>query len=152
MLGIMKRVFGILSRLVLLTVIFCLVAMVYSTAKGYMIWYFRVNGSVTVDGHNTGGYMHANTQRTALLITRTDESRPETYLVPVASGKTILDCGQWHPIRFLPIPIGDVNPPCSGFNEKAESAVDPPVNETLVRSRRSVEFLTASGKKVKAEW
>ena len=90
----MKRVVRIIGSLVLLVVVILVVAMVFSTAKGYTIWYFRVNGSVMVDGRETSGYMHANTHRDILLITRTDGSRPETYLVPVASGKPVLDCGK----------------------------------------------------------
>ena len=148
----MRKAFGIFGRLVLLAAVLIAVAVAYSTARGYTIWYFRVSGSVTVDGHNTGGYMHANTQKTVLLITRTDGSRPETYLVPVEAGKFMIDCGEWHPMRFLPFPIRELNPPCSGFKVKPESVMDPPVDATLIRSRRSVEFSTASGKKVKAEW
>jgi len=149
---VMKRVVGIVGRVILLTGIFFAVAMVYSTAKGYTIWYFRVSGSVTVDGRETSGYMHANAQRNILLITRTDGSRPETYLVSAKNGAPVLDCGDWHPIRLLPVPIGDVNPPCSVLNQKPESVIDPPVDSTQVRRRRSVEFSTASGKRVKAEW
>ena len=124
-------------------------SVVYATAKGYVTWYLRVNGVVTVDGKKAG-YLHANTDRTILLVTRTDGIRPETYLVPVASSKSILDCGQWHPVRFLPIVIGDLNPPCWFSDPKA--VMDASVASTLVSSHRSVAFSTASGKKVKAEW
>ena len=148
----MKRCVGIVGRLILLTGIFLLVAIAYSTVKGYTVWYFRVSGSVTVDGRKTSGYMHANTRRNTLLVTRTDGSRLETYLVPAEGGKFIFDCGDWHPIRFLPIPMGELNPPCSGLNERQGSVIDPPVVSTVVRARRAVEFSTASGKSVKAEW
>jgi hypothetical protein len=126
--------------------------LVYSTVKGYMTWYFRVNGQVTVDGHKTTGYMHANTARTILLVTRTDGSRPETYLVSLRDDKAVLDCGQWNPVRFLPFPIGDVSPPCSVFTVDPAKVIDAPVAATLVRRRTSVEFTTASGKKVRAEF
>lgn len=122
---------------------------ILASAKGYITWYFRVNGIVTVDGKKAG-YLHANTDRTILLITRTDGGRPETYLVPIASSKAILDCGHWHPVRFLPIAIGDLNPPCWFSDPKA--VMDAPVASTLVSSRRSVAFSTVSRKKVKAEW
>jgi len=148
----LRKLIAIVGRLFLLTGVFLVVAIVYSTEKGYTIWYFRVNGTVTVDGRKTSGYMHANTQRNILLITRTDGSRSETYLVPVENDKLAFDCGDWHPIRFLPIPIGDLNPPCSGLNQKPGSVMDPLVGSTLVRARRSVEFTTESGKRVKAEW
>jgi len=147
----MRKLFGVLSRMMLVTAVFGVVASVYSTAKGYTIWFFRVSGSVTVDGHKTSGYMHANTKRMALLITRTDEGRPETYLVPLQGSHWIADCGNWHPIRFLPVPIGDLNPPCSGYDTPV-GARDAPEYRSLITSRRSIEFSTASGKKVKAEW
>jgi len=37
------------------------IAVAYSTVKGYATWYLPVNGSVTVDGHPTGGSMHVDT-------------------------------------------------------------------------------------------
>jgi hypothetical protein len=127
-------------------------AMIYSTVKGYTKWYFRVNGEITVDGHATSGYMHANTQRTMLLLTRTDQSRPETYLVSLEHGKGVIACGLWHPIRFIPFPVGDVNPPCSAFVVNPATIIDAPVPKSLVLGRRSAEFSTSSGRKIKAEW
>jgi hypothetical protein len=126
-------------------------SLAYSSSKGYTTWYLRVNGRVTVDGRVTNGYLHANSQRTVLLVTRKDEDKPETYLVPVGLQTTIFDCGEWHPVRFIPTPIGDLNPPCSVFTKPAEIK-DAPVQATLIRRRNSVEFSTASGKKIEAEW
>jgi hypothetical protein len=148
----MKRLARILGALISGAILLLVIALVYSTIKGYMTWYFRVNGSVTVDGHETSGYLHANTERTVLFITRMDLSRPETYLVPLEASKKILDCGEWHPIRFLPNPVGDLNQRCSATNVKQAKVLDSPVGATLVRASRSIEFATASGKKVKAEW
>jgi hypothetical protein len=147
----MKKLLRIVGGLSLAGVLVVAGAVLYSTVRGSMTWYFRVNGRVTVDGHKTTGYMHANTQRTILLLTRTDGGRPETYLVPLGERRAIFDCGDWHPVRFLPIAIGDLSPACSPFTDPAK-VVDAPIDKTLVRGRRSVEFSTASGKKVKAEW
>jgi len=147
----MKTLLKVLGWLVLGAVLMVAGAALYSTWKGYTTWYFRVNGRVMVDGHETTGYMHANTQRTILLLTRADGPRKETYLVPLGQGSTIFDCGEWHPVRFLPIAIGDLNPACSPFTDPAE-VVDGPTDKTLVRGRRSIEFSTASGKKIKAEF
>ena len=147
----MKRLVRILGWLILAGMMLAAFSLVYSTAKGYMTWFFRVNGQVTVDGHKTAGYMHANTERTILLLTRTDGLRKETYLVPLGEGRNIFDCGDWHPIRFLPIAMGDLGPGCSPFADPAK-VIDAPINKTLVHRRSSIEFLTASGKKIKAEW
>lgn len=147
----MKKLLSALACIAFAAVLLIACAIAYSTAKGYITWYFRVNGAVTVDGKKTSGYLHANTARTLLLVTRTDESQPETYLVPLRNSEMIIDCGEWHPIRFLPAPIGDVNPPCTRYDVPT-GVRDGPASPTLMTSRRSIAFSTTSGKKVRAEW
>ncbi len=147
-----KRLFRSLGCAILAGILLVAVAMVYSTAKGYARWYFRVNGQVTVNGIATSGYLHANTQRTLLMLTRTDGSRPETYLVALEGEKMVIDCGEWHPVRFIPFLVGHMNPPCSAFSSDSTRVVDAPIPKTLVLARRSVEFTTYSGKKIKAQW
>ena len=147
----MKKVLRILGWLLAAGVLVLVSGTLYSTLKEYTTWYFRVNGQVTVDGHETNGYMHANTERTILLVTRTDGARPETYLVSFKHGNGIAECGMWHPIRFLPTPVRDLHPPCTGLSVGTD-VVDAPVAATLVVQRRSVVFTTVSGKKVKAAW
>ena len=148
----MKQVLRILGSLLAAVILLVAGALFYSTLKGRTAWYFRVNGDVTVDQHKTSGYMHANTDRTILLVTRTDGPRPETYLVPLREGNVVSDCGEWHPLRFLPMPIGRGNPPCIAESVDQAKIVDPPVAHSLVRGRTSIEFSTASGRRVKAEW
>jgi len=148
----MRKLFRILSSLVFAIITLLAGAILYSTVKGYTTWYFRVNGQVTVDGRGTSGYMHVNTQRTLLLITRTDGTEPETYLVSIVGLMRISDCGEWHPIRFLPVPIGHLNQPCSVFTADPTKVADAPVSATLAGGGGSIEFSTVSGKHVKAEW
>jgi hypothetical protein len=148
----MNKLFQILGSLMFVSILLIAGAMLYLTLKGYTTWYFGVNGQVTIDGRKTAGYMHANARRTLLLLTRTDQTRPETYLVSLRDDKGIVDCGGFHPTRFLPFPIGDVNPPCSIFTADPANVIDGPLAATLVRGRRSVEFSTTSGRRVKAEW
>jgi len=57
----MKKMLRILGWLLAAGVLVLVSATLYSTLEGYTTWYFRVNGQVTVDGHETNGYMHANT-------------------------------------------------------------------------------------------
>ena len=86
-----------------------------------------------------------------MLLTRTDGPRKETYLVPLGDARTILDCGDWHPVRFLPTAPGDVHPyPVNIGNPSA--VMDAPIDKTLVRRRSSIEFSTVSGKKIIAEF
>ena len=90
--------------------------------------------------------------KTILLLTRTDDSRPETYLVSLGPRKTVFDCGEWHPLRFLPFPVGDVNPPCTIFTVDPTKVHDPPTAATPTTGRNFIEFITVSGKKVRAQW
>ena len=146
----MTRALRRLGWYVFLGVLLIAIGVVYSTARGYSTWVFHVNGTVIVNGQKTDGYLHTNRKRTFLFVTRTDEGRPETYLVPLQGSDWIVDCGTWHPIRFLPVPIGDLNPPCSEYD--VPTGVRDAPTSTLTKSRRSVEFSTVSGKKIKAEW
>lgn len=147
----MKKVFRIAGSVVLAGLLLGAFALLYSTVRGSTTWYFRVNGHVLVDGRETSGYMHANADRTILLITRTDGTRNETYFVPVTDRTLIQDCGEWTPIRFIPNPIRGANPPCSVLPGSVNN-LDSPVSPTLLREGRFVSFSTASGKKIKAQW
>lgn len=148
----MRKLLRVLGWIVFLCVLLIAFAIVYSTAKGNVEWYFRVNGVVTVNGQKSAGYLHANTKRTFLFLTRTDEVRPETYLIPVREARGVTDCGDWYPPRFLPFPMGGGDmPPCAPFPDPAK-VMDAAVDSTLITSRRSVEFSTVSGRKIKAEW
>ena len=148
----MEKLVHVLGRVLLAGIVLLAVAVVCSTMKGYVSWYFRVDGRVIVDGKRTSGYMHANTERTVLLITRTDGKRPETYLVSAKEGPPMTDCGEWHPVRFLPFPVRQAGPPCAAAAADPATVTDAPVAAGQVRSRRSIEFSTVSGRRVKAEW
>jgi hypothetical protein len=148
----MKKLLRALGAIVFLALIFVAGSLGYSTWRGYIGWYFRVNGQVLVNGRETTGYLHAKTDKTLLMLTRTDDSRPETYLVSLGPTKTVFDCGEWHPLRFLPFPVRDVNPPCTVFTVDPTEVRDPPTAATSTTGRNFIEFTTASGKKVRAQW
>ena len=147
----MTKVLRIVSSIALPALLLGAFALLYSTAKGSTTWFVRVNGQVFVDDRPTSGYIHANTDRTILLVTRTDGKEAETYLVPVTDRAAILDCGEWSPVRFIPNPVRDVNPPCSPDADTTKTS-DAPISSTLVREGRFVSFSTATGKKIKAQW
>src|SRR5579872_7207633 len=148
----MNKVLRVLGRIVLVALLFAVGAIAYSTWSGHTRWYFRVSGQVLVDGHETTGYMHANTDKTLLLVTRTDEARPETYLVFLGATHRVLDCGEWHPLRFLPFPVGDVNPPCTVSIVDPAKVHDRPASANVTTGRNFIEFSSKSGKKVRAQW
>src|SRR5205085_6957978 len=90
------------------------VTLTYSTARGYTSWWFGLSGRVTVDGV-PNGYMHRIAMNSAVIITRTDLSPRQSYLVGLSGKKSLIHCGEWHAPRLPAFPIGDVNPPCNIF-------------------------------------
>jgi len=124
----------------------------YSTAHGYMTWWFTSSGQVTVDGAPSG-FLHANWQHSAVIVTRTDLRPSQSYLVGLSGRKSLIHCGDWRAPRLPAFPIGDVNPPCSFFSNGSELPVaDNAVLSTLTARRGFVEFQTEHGKKVTASW
>jgi hypothetical protein len=148
----MKKLLRTLGVILFAGLLFAVGSLAYSTWRGHISWYFRVDGQVVVNGRETSGYLHANSQKTILLLTRTDDSRPETYLISLGPTRTILDCGAWHPLRFLPFPVGNVNLPCTASTIDPAKVRDPPDTATVTSGRDFIEFSTASGKKVRGQW
>jgi hypothetical protein len=149
---VVKNLAQALGVVLLLALLIVVASLSYSTWHGYIGWYFRVDGQVIVNARETSGYLHANSRKTILLVTRTDDSRLETYLVSLGPTKTVFDCGDWHPLRFLPFPVGDVNPPCAVFTVDPAKVHDPPTTGTATAGRNFVEFSTASGKRIRGQW
>ncbi len=148
----MKKVIRALGVILFVGLLFAVGSLAYSTWRGTINWYFRVNGQVVVNGRETSGYLHANSQKTILLLTRTDDSRPETYLISLGPTRTVFDCGDWHPLRFLPFPVGDVHLPCTASTNDPAKVRDPPAVATVTSGRNFIEFSTTSGTKVRGQW
>ena len=105
----------------------------YSTLHGYMVWWLWSNGSVAVDG-NRHGYIHINKQQSAVIITRTDSTPRQSYLVALSGRRWMIHCGEWYAPRFPDFPVGDVNPPCSISSNGADlPTADNPLVATRVR-------------------
>ena len=122
----------------------------YSTARGYRTWWFRSDGCVAVDGLRSG-YLHRNSAHSAVIITRTDLSPAQSYLVGLSDRHWLIHCGDWHAPNFVAFPIGDVNPPCSGFGAEVPRA-DYPKSSTLIVRSGFVEFSTLQGRRITASW
>ncbi len=124
----------------------------YSTAHGYITWWFSSSGRVAVDGVPSG-FLHVNREHSAAIVTRTDLRPSQSYLVGLAGRKSLTHCGDWQAPRFPAFSIGDVNPPCSFFSNGSDLPVaDNAVLSTLTARPGFVEFQTAHGKKVTASW
>lgn len=124
----------------------------YSTAHGYMTWWFSSSSHVTVDGVRSG-FLHVNRGHSAVIITRTDLRPSQSYLVGLSGRKYLTHCGDWQAPRLPAFSIGDVNPPCSFFSNGSDLPVaDNAVLSTLTARPGFVEFKTEHGKKVTASW
>jgi hypothetical protein len=124
----------------------------YSTAHGYLTWWFSSSSKVAVDGVRSG-FLHVNRERSAVIITRTDLRPSQSYLVGLSGRKSLIHCGDWQAPRLPAFPIGDVNPPCSFFSNGLDVPVaDNAVLSTLTARPGYVEFQTEHGKKVTASW
>ena len=129
-----------------------LLPMAYSTWHGYTTWWFRSSGSVRVDGH-TNGYLHRNRDRSAIMLTRTDGTRKQSYLVRTHGRGVIIHCGEWAAPQFPAFPIGDVNPPCSIFSSgDTDKGYDVAIGSTLSVTGNHVAFSTESGRRIEAHW
>lgn len=124
----------------------------YSTAHGYTTWWFSSSGRVSVDGVRSG-FLHVNSEHSAVIISRTDLHPSQSYLVGLSGPTSLTHCGDWQAPPLPAFPIGDVNPPCSFFGNGSElRAADNAVLSTLTARRGFVEFQTEHGKRVTASW
>jgi hypothetical protein len=127
----------------------------YSTARGYTQWWLMSGGNVAVDGVRSG-YLHKNLLHSAVMITRTDSKRNQSYLVRISGtefSQSMIYCGDWHAPRIPAFPIGDVNPPCVGFLDGPDPPdADRPLSSSLTARPGFVEFSTVQGKKLRATW
>jgi hypothetical protein len=125
---------------------FVALAMAYSTAKGYTVWFIKIpHAVITVNGRQTTGWLHEAHNGNTIFFTRSDSSKPETYdLVFANEGNgQVLSCGAWVASRLPLIAIGDVNPPC--FFEGS-------AGRGLTKGPRSIAFTTNEGARVEARW
>ena len=136
-------------------VILLAIPVTYSTARGYTQWWFMSSSHVAIDGVQ-GGYLHKNWSNSAVIITRTDSKRGQSYLVRISGeevSQSMIYCGDWHAPRIPVFPIGDVNPPCMGFLVDSDPPdADRPRVSTLTAKQGFVDFSTVQGKRVTATW
>ena len=140
---------------VLVLAIVLAIPLAYSTARGYTQWWLMSGGHITVNGIESG-YLHHNWSHSAVIITRTDSKRSQSYLVRISDEEfagAMVYCADWHAPRFPAFPIGDVNPPCMGILDDPDPKdADRPLLSTLANRSGFVEFSTVQGKRVRATW
>jgi hypothetical protein len=136
--------------------LFAAALLTFSTARGHTQWWLISGGRVAVDGVR-GGYLHTSWSRPFVVITRTDSTRAQSYLVRLSGSaefsEGITYCNNWHAPRLPAFPMGDVNPPCTGFLDDPDTPdADRPLSKTLTARPGFVEFTTVRGKEVTAKW
>jgi len=92
---------------------FLVFPVIYSTAKGYTVWYWRdPHAQIFVDGHRVSGYVHQ--ARDGLIVTRGDLPHRRSYIISFLDNGsiTLTDCSPWiAPASFVFV-IRDLDPPC----------------------------------------
>lgn len=59
---------------------FVALAMAYSTAKGYTVWFIRIpHAIVTVNGRETAGWLHEANKGNTIAFTTNDGTRIEAH-------------------------------------------------------------------------
>jgi hypothetical protein len=130
---------------------FLAVSLIYSTANGYTVWYWRnFHAEILVDGHPVLGYIHQSRNR--VLLTRRDSAKPHSYFLNLEQYYA-LDCDSWPAPSFFVVPLGHVNHPCFGndiigadfakYNEPEAPA------DRIKVDGSSFEFHTSDGKLVR---
>jgi hypothetical protein len=149
---VVKSVLRFAGRGLLAFALLLAVGLGYSTADGYMTWWFRCSSHVAVDGVR-GGFVDVNWAHSAVIVTRTDLYPSQSYLVGLSGKNALTHCGDWQAPRLPVFTIGDVNPPCSFFSNCSDSPVADNAELSALTARPGfVEFQTAHGKKVTASW
>ena len=125
---------------------FALMALAYSTARGYTSWFFRVwHPVITVNGIRSEGWLQKTRDGNRIFLTEHSSGQSVTYdLVFTDSGNGhVLSCGAWVAPRWPAILIGDVNPPCFFLGYAGHG---------LTRGTNSVSFTTLDGRKLQVDW
>ena len=98
---------------------------IYSTAKGYTVWYWRnPHAQIFVDRQRVSGYVHQ--AKHGLIITRSDLPHRRSYIVSfLDNGVTVVDCSPWTAPAFFVFVIRDLDPPCLTNQTNSETPDGP---------------------------
>jgi len=135
--------------LVCATVIgFPILAVIYSTAKGYTAWYWRnPHAQIFVNGHRVSGYVHQS--KYGLIITRGDLRQRRSYIVSFLDNgaANLTDCSPWTAPSFFVFVIRDTDPPCLANQTDSETPEGPwgPIRIDGTR----LEFQTTNNKVIR---
>lgn len=141
-----KALVKTMTFIVISLLAFAVLALTYSTSKGYTQWFFRVrHAAVMVNGMPSGGWLHRTHDGNGMFFTEHRSDRSVTYdLVFTDSGNSyVFSCGTWVAPRWPAIPVGDVNPPCFLMGSAGQK---------LIRGINFVSFTTLDGRKLQADW
>ena len=124
---------------------------------GYTAYFVIVPGArVYADGKPISGWLHRRKKGDRFIVTRSDSARHESFLFTLPNNERdggVISCGQWAAPRFPLVAIGDVNPPCSGFDFGGDSKPRPKTPERNFRvGPRFLEFTADDGNRIRTSW
>jgi hypothetical protein len=131
---------------------FLAIPVIYSTAKGYTVWFWRnPQAQIFVDGQRVSGYLH--TSGNVAIVTRLDLSSPRSYWIGLGqSTGTPAYCGSWFAPRFFVFAVGDVNMPCMGLKGREANSETPDAPDwcmSHINNSTKIEFRTINGKSIR---
>jgi hypothetical protein len=131
---------------------FLALPVIYSTAKGYTVWFWRnPHAQILVNGQRVAGYVHHS--KHVMIVTRGDLAARRSYWVDVTRPTALPnDCGAWSAPDFFVFAVGDINMPCLGLlgvETTSETPGAPDWNGPHTSSSTKIEFRTTDGKTIR---
>jgi hypothetical protein len=134
-------------------IVFLALPAIYSTVKGYTIWFWlNPQAQIFVDGQRVSGYLHKSGK--VAIVTRLDLSSPRSYWIGLTGQSTATPayCGSWSAPDFFVFAVGDVNMPCmglKGIEANSETPDAPDRCSSHISNSTKIEFRTIDGKSIK---
>lgn len=137
--------------LVMAVLIFVVIPFTYSTAKGYMTWWFCVPGArVAVDGSPVDAWVHRGQTWQDMILTLTEGNQGVSYYWIIGKDRVNGRC----PVApALPVfPEGDLmDPDCFQPAPTGYVAPDPPERK-IESGPRFIRFTADDGKRIEVRW
>lgn len=153
----MKRARRVLVWSTVATVLLIIALLMYTTAKGRLIWFRSLEGVViTEDGKAVSGSLHRSASGEVLIATRRLPQRTESYwiILPGVKPGRVVSCGEWSAPALPLFFISNLKPPC--FLPIEERPVSKPyggpTDRQLMVGSSTLTFTADDGRRLQASW
>jgi hypothetical protein len=146
----MRKVLKVLLWASVVTAVLFAVLVARSTAQGRITWYFaEPTARLTVDGRQTGGWIHRGNHGRTVIVTRNVGPMRESYWAWTGEG-VVAHCSGWTAPHFPVLALNESNgwdwtPVCVEFRQNAPE-------RNVIVDPHSVEFTTNDGHRLRVSW